>query len=273
MGGDDVTLYELSALISEPGSPRQPVHPDNPYQDVPPLLTVFIALQDILPGMGPTSFLPRSHTAATHAAYNDSVPARDELLQQSSSVAALLRSGDVALFDSRTMHCGGANDAVEGDTRVLLYLSFRNPRATEAIGNVGSMLPSIPSTTLRELRAKLSRGTTGTDPFDDAQEAESILRSLRLAAAQGDARSQLQLGTHYYLGEGGVGDVNPIEAVRWFERAADQGLAHAQFNLGFCYSVGMGVTEVDVERATELFLKAAEQGHPGAREAYDEARG
>ena len=31
LGGDDATLYELAALISEPGSPRQPVHPDNPY--------------------------------------------------------------------------------------------------------------------------------------------------------------------------------------------------------------------------------------------------
>ena len=43
--GEDAILYELAALISTPGAPRQPVHPDNPHQDQPPLLTCFVALQ------------------------------------------------------------------------------------------------------------------------------------------------------------------------------------------------------------------------------------
>jgi hypothetical protein len=175
-GGDDIILYELSSLISEPGSPRQPIHPDNPYQDVPPLFTVFIALQDITIGMGPTCFIPRSHSKEAHEEYNESVPRRDELLRNSRSVVALLGAGDGSLFDSRTMHCGGANldrlpsseveDVnIDGDdgggggggaTRVLLYMSFRNPRAIEPIGNVGSLMPGIQrGMTLRELRAKL----------------------------------------------------------------------------------------------------------------------
>lgn len=57
-GGDDIIIYKLSSLISEPRSPRQPFHPDNLYQDIPPLFTVFIALQDINIGMGPASFIP-----------------------------------------------------------------------------------------------------------------------------------------------------------------------------------------------------------------------
>ena len=175
-GGDDIILYELSSLISEPGSPRQPIHPDNPYQDVPPLFTVFIALQDITIGMGPTCFIPRSHSKEAHEEYNESVPRRDEFLRNSRSVVALLGAGDGSLFDSRTMHCGGANldrlpssevdDVnIDGDdgcgrgggaTRVLLYMSFRNPRAKEPIGNVGSLMPGIQrGMTLRELRAKL----------------------------------------------------------------------------------------------------------------------
>jgi len=153
--GDDATLYELSALISEPGSPRQPVHPDNPHQKQCPLYTVFIALQDIAsPKMGPTIFLPRTNTLETHAEYNN-IPHRDAFLESSYSVAALLNAGDAVLFDSRTMHCGGANDEVEGATRVLLCLSFRNPRATEPIGNVGSIMPGIEKITLRNLRSKL----------------------------------------------------------------------------------------------------------------------
>lgn len=284
LGGDDATLYELAALISEPGSPRQPVHPDNPHQEHPPLLTVFVALQDITSQMGPTSFIPNTHTAAAHAKFDD-ISQRDAFLQNSSSVVALLKSGDASLFDSRTMHCGGANDGLEGATRVLLYASFRNPRATEPIGNVGSMMKGVKCMTLRELKTKLAAGAAALsrqdnddgkhmsfDPFDDDREEEDAIRQNRLAAEQGNALAQLKLGTNYYLGEGGV-ETNHVEAVHWFELAAAQGLAHAQFNLGFCYSTGVvGVlSQQDLERAMELFHLAAEQGHQGAKEAYVQA--
>jgi len=281
LGGDDATLYELAALISEPGSPRQPVHPDNPYQEHTPLLTVFIALQDIAPEMGPTTFIPRTHTAAAHAKFDD-ISQRDGFLQNSSSVVALLKSGDASLFDSRAMHCGGANDEHQGATRVLLYASFQNPRATESIGNVGSLMKDIkPTMTLRELKSKLAAGAAdkSLDPFDDDREdreEEEAIRQNYLAAEEGNALAQLQLGTNYYLGEGGV-EINHVEAVRWFEMAAAQGLAHAQFNLGYCYSTGVvvGTSSVsyrqDLERAAELFRLAAEQGHQGAKEAYVEA--
>jgi ectoine hydroxylase-related dioxygenase (phytanoyl-CoA dioxygenase family) len=153
--GEDATLYELSALISEPGAPRQPVHPDNPHQENPPLLTCFVALQDISASMGPTTFLPKTHTAAAHAEFDDHVNQRDSMLEIRPNVVALLKAGDVALFDSRTMHCGGANDINLGSSRAVLYLSFRNPRATEPIGNVGSLMPGIQKMTLRELRTNL----------------------------------------------------------------------------------------------------------------------
>ena len=153
--GEDATLYELAALISEPGAPRQPVHPDNPHQENPPLLTCFVALQDISVSMGPTTFLPRTHTAAAHAEFDDHVNQRDSMLENRPNVVALLKAGEAALFDSRTMHCGGANEILDGSSRVVLYVSFRNPSATEAIGNVGSIMPGIPRMTLRELRTNL----------------------------------------------------------------------------------------------------------------------
>lgn len=118
--------------------------------------------------MGPTIFLPRTNTADAHERYND-VPDRDEFLESSPSVMALLNTGDISLFDSRTMHCGGANDVEGGSTRVLLYMSFRNPRAVEPIGNVGSMMSDIKRMTVRELRTKLAEavknGDDGDDPF------------------------------------------------------------------------------------------------------------
>ncbi len=58
--GKDAELYELSTLISDPGSQAQPLHPDIVYQDtVHPILTCFIALQDITEDMGPTVFMPK----------------------------------------------------------------------------------------------------------------------------------------------------------------------------------------------------------------------
>ena len=275
---NDATLYELSSLISDPNSPRQPVHPDNPFQQHPPLHTIFIALQDITDQMGGTIFLPKTNTAEAHSKYND-IPNRDEFLQSSPNVAALLNAGDAALFDSRTMHCGGANDEIEGSTRVILYLSFRNPKATEAIGNVGSIMSDIKLMTIGELRSKLTiamESSSDNDPFDDdmkedeASSNSSSTSATRLAATNGDAVAQLQLGINYYVGDNGC-KTDHGEAVRWFELAAKQGLAHAQFNLGCCYSMGIGVPQLDVERAMELFQLAADQDHPGAKEAFDEA--
>ena len=45
---DDAVLYELSALISEPGSQRQMIHSDNENQEngCVPLLTVFVSLRE-----------------------------------------------------------------------------------------------------------------------------------------------------------------------------------------------------------------------------------
>ena len=301
--GDDATLYELAAIVSEPGSPRQPVHPDNPYQEHPPLITCFVALQDIASSMGPTTFLPKTNTAAAHAEF-DTVFQRDAMLQKRPSVVALLNAGDASLFDSRTMHCGGANNIHEGATRALFYVSFRNPRATQSIGNIGSKLSDIKPITLRELRTKLAKLSDDTvfDPFDEEQEEANTVREYILTAEQGNADSQFNLGLCYKLGRGvekndaeavrwfrlaaerggalaqcnlGFGyylgegvEKNEIEAVRWFGLAAAQGLAHAQHNLGVCFSSGVGVPR-DLERAAELLRLAALQEHPGSIVAYD----
>jgi len=58
---------------------------------------------------------------------------------------------------------------------------------------------------------------------------------------------------------GGVG-----EALKWFCKAADQGDADAQFELGWCYALGIGVTQRYAE-AVKWYRKAAELGHAGAQ--------
>ncbi len=56
------------------------------------------------------------------------------------------------------------------------------------------------------------------------------------------------------------------EAVRWYRLAADQGNAGAQYNLGLCYENGWGVTQ-SLEEAARWYRKAAEQGYEKAKEA------
>jgi len=52
---------------------------------------------------------------------------------------------------------------------------------------------------------------------------------------------------------------NLTEAVKWYRKAAEQGAASAQYNLGFMYLNGQGVPQNYAE-AEKWYRKAAEQG-------------
>ena len=79
----------------------------------------------------------------------------------------------------------------------------------------------------------------------------------RKAAEQGDAGAQYNLGSCYAMGEGVVKD--EAEAVKWLRKAAEQGHSDAQDNLGFRYAYGQGVVK-DWAEAVKWWRKAAEQG-------------
>lgn len=52
--------------------------------------------------------------------------------------------------------------------------------------------------------------------------------------------------------------------MEWYRKAAEQGDAAAQYNLGWMYWKGHGVWQSDTE-AMKWYRKAAEQGHERAR--------
>ncbi|NDH33360.1 MAG: sel1 repeat family protein, partial [Betaproteobacteria bacterium] len=54
------------------------------------------------------------------------------------------------------------------------------------------------------------------------------------------------------------------EAVRWYQLAAHQGAAQAQHNLGVMYDKGEGVAQ-DYKEAVRWYLLAAKQGDPDAQ--------
>ena len=60
-------------------------------------------------------------------------------------------------------------------------------------------------------------------------------------------------------------DVNHKKAFEWYEKAAEQGHAYAQYNLGVMYERGLCVDQSD-SIAMRWYGKAAAQSHKGAQE-------
>lgn len=81
-------------------------------------------------------------------------------------------------------------------------------------------------------------------------------------ARKGNAESQHDLATIYASGRDGV-KVDYGRAALWFEKAAQGGIANADYNLGVMYHQGMGV-KPDLAKAISWYRKAADQDHPEA---------
>jgi TPR repeat protein len=65
----------------------------------------------------------------------------------------------------------------------------------------------------------------------DAAAGENLVaESFRKAAEQGDAEAQYNLGNAYHYGRGVAQDY--AEAVKWWRKATEQGSATAQYSLG-----------------------------------------
>ena len=69
--------------------------------------------------------------------------------------------------------------------------------------------------------------------------------------------AQRELATLLALGRGGVLDY--VEAAGWYQRAAEQGDAQAQFSLGVLYYRGLGKLQ-DLDKARHWWTLAAAQG-------------
>ena len=65
-----------------------------------------------------------------------------------------------------------------------------------------------------------------------------------------------------------INELKSFEAAECFRKAAEQGHAEAQYNLGICYEDGDGV-EWSYTEALKWYSKAAEQGHEEAKILLD----
>ena len=82
---------------------------------------------------------------------------------------------------------------------------------------------------------------------------------LQLLAERGDPRAQQLIGVDREIGSAGR-KADYAEAMRWYRKAADQGYARAQANIGHLYLDGLGVPR-DYAEAMRWYRKAADQGY------------
>ncbi len=87
----------------------------------------------------------------------------------------------------------------------------------------------------------------------------------QMAAEQGDPRAQYQLG--FYNDEilEAYGAPNYAEALKWYKKSAEQGYEYAQTALGRLFLNGKGVPK-DFDEAVRWYAKAAKQGWKPAKE-------
>ncbi|KAI5851319.1 hypothetical protein DFP73DRAFT_149942 [Morchella snyderi] len=91
------------------------------------------------------------------------------------------------------------------------------------------------------------------------------------AAMQGEEESAMALSGWYLTGAECVIQQSDTEAYLWARKAAERGLANAEYALGYFTEVGIGVSE-NLDEAKRWYFKAASQNHEKAKQRLQELK-
>ncbi|KAI8981825.1 hypothetical protein BDF20DRAFT_818321 [Mycotypha africana] len=86
------------------------------------------------------------------------------------------------------------------------------------------------------------------------------------AAEQNDPNAELALSGWYLTGSEGILKQNDKEAYLWARKAADRGLARAEYAVGYYTETGVGVAATNLEEAKQWYVKAAKHGDIKAKQ-------
>lgn len=89
-----------------------------------------------------------------------------------------------------------------------------------------------------------------------------------LAARQGEPEAEMAISKWFLCGYDGIFDKNEELAFTYARRATQNGLATAEFALGYFYEIGMHVP-VDIQAARQWYSKAADHGNKDATARID----
>ncbi|MDK9697296.1 MAG: peptidoglycan-binding protein [Siculibacillus sp.] len=135
-----------------------------------------------------------------------------------------------------------------------------SPLSAEPTQRTSALSRPMPDATL--LDAPATTGSIGGDahaaPETTLLPAKIGSEKLRRAAMTGDPRAAFEVGMRYAEGRGIAAD--PKEAAEWYAKAADKGLAPAQYRWAVALEKGIGVPR-DSEKAKQWYRKAAEAGN------------
>ena len=121
------------------------------------------------------------------------------------------------------------------------------------------------ATEKNDANAQVNLGTRYANGSGGLQKDDvEAARLFKLSAAQGNAQGQIWLGTFYRDGRGGL-QKDDVEAARLYKLAADQGNAYGQASLGLFYESGRGGLAKDNAQALRLYRLAAEKGNVNAQ--------
>jgi len=131
MGVEGVRLYHDQALFKEPGGQPTPWHRDRYYWplDTTHTVTMWMALVDVAPDMGPMTFASGSHLAGdvpalAISAESDLLLARYVAARRFPLAGAALAAGDATFHSGGTLHCARANlSAARREVMTVIYFA------------------------------------------------------------------------------------------------------------------------------------------------------
>lgn len=200
--------------------------------------------------------------------------ARDSMSLEEKREAA--ENGDADCMEALAMTYLHGDDETEADPEKSFYWMKRMAEAGNATGmyNAGLYYAKGFGTErdLEQAAYWMEKAMEAGD--EDAPKNAKLFRKMaeeQPKAMQGDAAAQGQLARGFILLSGCLDEAGPekdfAEALRWAQRASEQGDADGLWVLGRAYQIGRGV-ETDMTKAAEYFRRGAELKHPDSMNDY-----
>lgn len=123
--------------------------------------------------------------------------------------------------------------------------------------------PAPVSETTKPTKPNPTQAKTLSSQMQRDKNLPNVIRSVEDQAFEGIGEAQHDLAAIYTAGHGGVNQ-DYKRAAYWFEKASENGIANASYNLGVLHHQGLGF-EPDVKEAMLWYKDAASKGHPEAQ--------
>ena len=174
------------------------------------------------------------------------------------AAVAAYRAGDLKTAELSLRRLAASDANAEAWLGAVLLDRGENREALRALQHAADAGSSEGA---HRLALVFAQGQAGT-PRNDKKAAELFEQ----AAAAGHRRAQINIGILYFRGQGVARDL--VQARAWLEKAAADDDPYALYTLARAMEDSFGLAGADLTRASDLYRRAAEKGHPLAALRY-----